>query len=84
MELLKLIQMANRNQPINANAETKEQADQFITTLGEMFEIIDQRLPVELRQSYLQMREGISITKAKKLQLETYIKDILSEWRQNG
>ena len=52
--------------------------------IKEMFEIIDQRLPVELRQSYLQMREGISITKAKKLQLEIYIKDILSEWRQNG
>jgi hypothetical protein len=33
--------MANRNQPIIVNAETKEQADQFITTLGEMFEIIE-------------------------------------------
>ena len=29
------------NQPINVNAETKEQADQFINTIGEMFETVE-------------------------------------------
>lgn len=50
----------------------------------EMLELIDEKLPVELRQVYLQLRSGVSISKAKKKQLEIYIKDILSEWRTNG
>jgi len=50
----------------------------------EMLEIIDERLPVELRQAYLQLRSGVSISKTKKKQLEIHIKDILAQWRKNG
>lgn len=49
----------------------------------EMLELIDEKLPIDLRQVYLQLMSGISISKAKKKQLEIHIKSILLEWRTN-
>lgn len=38
---------------------------------------IDAELPIEHRATYLQMRAGVSVPKAKRIQIETLIKDIL-------
>lgn len=45
--------------------------------IGEMLAIVDRELPVELRQTYLQMRAGVSVPKGKRLQVEQAVKDIL-------
>ncbi len=45
--------------------------------LQELLRMIDQDLPVELRQSYLQMRAGVSVPKARRLQVEKAVSEIL-------
>jgi hypothetical protein len=43
----------------------------------ELLRRIDEQLPVELRSSYLQMRAGVSIPRARRLVVEAAVKEIL-------
>jgi DNA-directed RNA polymerase specialized sigma24 family protein len=45
--------------------------------VNELLGKIDRELPVELRGTYLQMRAGVSIPKAKRLQVEAAVKEII-------
>ncbi len=45
--------------------------------INECLELIDKHLPVELRSTYLKMREGAKVTKAKRMEVEGIIKNIL-------
>jgi len=45
----------------------------------ESLALIDERLPVELRVTYLQMREGLSVPKIKRDEVERFILNILGE-----
>lgn len=47
--------------------------------ITEILHLIDEKLPVELRTTYLQMRDGVSIPKAKRTEVEQAVKDILRE-----
>jgi hypothetical protein len=45
----------------------------------ELLSLIDIKLPVELRQVYLQMQAGESVPKAKRLEVEKAVLDIIGE-----
>lgn len=47
--------------------------------IRELLDRIDAELPVDLRQTYLQMRAGVSVPKSKRLLVESAVKDILKE-----
>lgn len=46
---------------------------------AEILELIDRRLPVELRSTYLQMRDSVSVPKTRRLEVERAILDILND-----
>lgn len=46
---------------------------------NELVEMIDRKLPVELRASFLQMRAGVIIPKARRLQVEAAVKEIIGD-----
>jgi DNA-directed RNA polymerase specialized sigma24 family protein len=52
--------------------EAEEQVE-----LEELLDLIDERLPVDLRGSYLQMRAGVSVPKARRLEVERAVIAIL-------
>lgn len=43
----------------------------------EILEIIDRELPVDLRSQYLQMKEGLSVPKTKRTEIENTVNEIL-------
>lgn len=45
--------------------------------IKEIVEIIDRELPVEYRAQYLQMKEGLSVPKAKRTEIEEKVNEIL-------
>lgn len=45
--------------------------------IGELLHLIDAKLPIELRQTYLQMRAGVSVPKGRRLQVERVVSEIL-------
>ncbi len=47
--------------------------------MTEVLRLIDERLPLELRPAYLQMREGVVIPKAKRLQVEEAVREIVKD-----
>lgn len=51
-----------------------------ITEKKEIFDIIDRHLPVELRSTYLKMKSGVSVPKAKRTEVEQTIIRIL-KWQ---
>jgi DNA-directed RNA polymerase specialized sigma24 family protein len=46
---------------------------------AELLRLIDERLPVELRATYLQMRAGRAVPKARRLEVEEAVKGIVGE-----
>lgn len=57
-----------RNRPSEVVAEAEKK---------EMLRIINRRLPVELRTSYLQMRDGVNLPKVRRRQVEEAVREIL-------
>jgi DNA-directed RNA polymerase specialized sigma24 family protein len=45
--------------------------------MGELLARIDERLPVELRSYYLQMRDGVTVPKARRRQVTEAVREIL-------
>lgn len=45
--------------------------------VSELCELIDEKLPVGLRAAFLQLRAGVSLPKAKRLEVEQAVKEIL-------
>lgn len=67
---------------INDEHETNTRTESSVVNnaeINEILEKIDRLLPAELRNIYLQMREGLSVTKSKRLEVEEYIKEIMNE-----
>lgn len=46
---------------------------------AELLSLIDSKLPVELRATYLQMKDGVFVSRARRAEVEGAIKEILSE-----
>lgn len=46
-------------------------------TIHESLRLIDEHLPIGLRQTYLQMRDGVSVPKCRRLQVEAAVTEIL-------
>jgi hypothetical protein len=57
-----------------ANAPSTVETD---AEIAEFLERIDAELPVELRQTYLQMRAGVSVPKGKRVPVEKAVREIL-------
>lgn len=54
--------------------------------IDEIVQLIDTHLPIELRATYLQMREGVSVPKAKRQLVEDEVRNIIRgsvEWNEN-
>lgn len=76
---------ANILRPLDINyiSDEKEKKTRIASSvhqeveLDEMLKRIDCQLPVDLRTSYLQMRAGVPVGKARRLQVERAVKDIL-------
>jgi hypothetical protein len=45
--------------------------------IDEMLQLVDKHLPVELRSTYLQMRDGVSVSRAKRNEVEQRVREIL-------
>lgn len=61
-------------------ARTRNESEVYDSVeLAEILEKIDTHLPVELRSTYLQMRDGVAVPKAKRLEVEKAVKEILKE-----
>ncbi len=65
--------ISDENEP---NTRKESTVVQEVETI-EILEIIDRELPVELRSQYLQMKEGLSVPKAKRTEIENTVNDIL-------
>lgn len=76
---------ANLASPVSIDHVSEERESRVATTssvyesveIDDILARIDAELPVEHRATYLQMRAGVSVPKAKRLQIEGLIKDIL-------
>lgn len=65
---------------VSDERESRARTESTVETdaeIGEILRLVDEHLPVELRQTYLQMRAGVSVPKGKRLQVERAVKDIL-------
>lgn len=61
---------------VNLNDPSSVETD---VEIRECLEMIDKYLPIDLRSTYLQMREGVNVTKAKRIEVEDAIKLILKD-----
>ena len=53
-------------------------------SVSEALRLVDEHLPVELRATYLQMRAGQSVPKARRLVVENAVRDILRDATGDG
>ncbi len=74
---------ANLMRPLDLNEErttrspadcVSEEAEQ-----NELFRLIDEKLPLDLRSSYLKIKAGVSVPKAQRERVEQAIREILCE-----
>lgn len=65
--------ISDENEPTTRYESTISQDVETI----EILEKIDRELPVELRISYLHMKEGLSVPKSKRLEIELVVNEIL-------
>ncbi len=68
----------------NENNTRLESTTYEDTEIRELCRLVDEKLPMELREQFLQMRAGISIPKAKREEIEMIVRGILCEERDNG
>lgn len=71
-------------------ADEKESNTRFYSNIPEqierqeLLEKIDEFLPIELRATYLQMQNGVKVSKAKRLEVERAVLEILKDEIEDG